>query len=127
MLMKKTLTVLCALAAILLTSSCAQKTTMSSPYHKIVYEVSSTPDVNMDVRFIYPGRESVLSPGTGSYFSQECPGITAGWHAFISASVIQDPDYPIDAVVSIKIYMDDVEVAQTSGQNRAQLEYNVPE
>ena len=123
--MKNILTVLCALASMLLISSCVQNNTIC--YHKIVYEVSSSPAVNMDIHFINSGNESYMTPAVGSFFSQECPGIISGWRAYISASAIPNPDYPVETRITIKIFLDDVLVTQTTDQDRAQLEYIVPE
>ena len=118
--------IFCALAALLVFSSCANNKSSSVIYHKLVYEVTSSPSVNMEIRYMYPGI-NVLSSSRGSSFRQECPGVEAGFGAFMSAQVITDKDHPTDAQVSIKIYLDDQLKCQTSDMNFAKLEFTVSE
>lgn len=124
--MNRMRSIFCALAALLVFSSCANNKSSSIVYHKLVYEVTSSPSVNMEIRYMYPGI-NVLSSSRGSSFRQECLGVEAGFGAFMSAQAITDKDHPVDTQISIKIYLDDQLKCQTSDMNFAKLEFTVPE
>lgn len=110
-----------ALCALLLTA-CGDAD--SVPYHRLKYEVTSDPAVNMFIRFNHPGFKEPFGTG-GAQFVQDCGYVPAGFNASIQAEAIPIPGLDWDYNITLRIYEDDVCTAQTSGIGSAQLSHTV--